>query len=474
MTAYRPYQSAFAADVVMEFAGGARSVLGVKPTGAGKTVVFVSLARRLGLRTAILAHRKELIRQASAKLGDTPHGLILPGHPATDHQIQVGSIQTITRRNVSGFGLIICDEAHHAVAGQWRRFLESQPSALVLGVTATPERLDGRGLGIEAGGPFESMVLGPSTAELISAGYLAPFRVFAPPVTADLSRLHTLGGDFNAAELAGVMDRPSITGDVAAHYARHAPGQPAIAFCVSVAHAEHVAAAFRAAGWRSECVHGGLPADVRDARIAGLASGDVQVLTSCDLISEGLDIPSVGVVILLRATLSLGLFLQMVGRGLRPDPPGKVLVILDHAGNVIRHGMPDAPREWTLAGRPKRDKPPAVVQCPDCFAAHAPARECLACGHPYGLGQMAEAGTAALPEQIDGDLIEIKPAAPTAPIPLAEALKAASSYADIERIRKERGYRPGWTRYVMTGINRRRSQTSAADDFGAAPLPEVA
>lgn len=451
----RPYQADALFDVLSAFASGARRVLLVLPTGGGKTVCFSALAEQEPETTAIVAHRRELIRQASGKL-TVPHGIIAPGYPQTMHRIQVASVQTAVRRRANRpFGLIILDEAHHAVAGSWRKFLDMHPDARVLGVTATPERLDGRGLG----DMFDVLIIGPSPADLVAGGYLSPVRVFAPN-TVDLSGVRTLAGDFDAGQAAAVMDKAPLIGDSVAHYARHCDGQPAVAFCASVSHAEHVAEAFRAAGYRSQCVHGGQAVAERDAAIAGLGNGRVDVLTSCDLISEGLDVPAVGAVLLMRPTQSLSLYLQMVGRGMRPAEGKTHLTVLDHAGNVLRHGMPDAAREWTLAGRKKKDRTaPAVRQCPECFAAHAPAKCCPACGHEYATGTATRERQ---PESAEGELIEVKDILP----PLKEQLKAANSYDDIEAIRKQRGYKAGWTRAVMAHKRFNATPyTTAAEDF---------
>lgn len=464
----RAYQTDFLYDVVAAFAGGARRVLGVLPTAAGKTVCFSELPRMWpDYLTCIIAHRRELIRQASKKLLPVRHGIIAPGHPFTRHRVQVASIQTLARRigAVPKFGLLIPDEAHHTVSRQWQDFFNSQPDALALGVTATPERLDGLGLGVEAGGVFDAMVVGPSPASLIAQGYISPPRVFAPPNGIDFQRIRSLAGDFNIKDLADVMDRPTLTGDAVEHYTKHAAGLPAIAFCVSVAHAEHVAQTFRDAGYRSFAVHGKSPD--RDALIAGLATGSVQVLTACDLISEGLDVPSVCAVILLRPTQSLALYLQMVGRGFRPAPGKYWLLVLDHAGNVLRHGMPEADREWTLEGIPRNKRQiPAVRQCPVCFAIHAPSRICPECGHTY---HAAADGIRKL-TAVDGELVEVTSESLGDPLPkLADVMKEARCWDDVERIRQERGYKPGWTALAMSkwrvGSRGGPPVSTAAQDF---------
>ncbi|MGD0107541.1 MAG: DEAD/DEAH box helicase [Rhodopila sp.] len=354
----RPYQAA-ALDLLRDaYRQGARAPLFVLPTAGGKTIVFAAIAAAAvakGRRVLVLAHRRELIRQASAKLtaAGVPHGVIAPGFPLTADPVQVASVQTLTRRQVPMFHFAVIDEAHHAVSATYRRILAALEAAKLLGVTATPERLDGKGLGIKAGGVFDQLVAGPSVAELTKLGFLAPARCFASPPP-DLTGVRTVQGDYARDGLAKVMDVADITGDAVEHYARLAPGKPAIAFCVSIAHAERVATAFREAGWRAQSLSGLTPVRERDAALLGLGTGAVQVVTSCELISEGLDVPSVGAVILLRPTQSLAMYLQQVGRGMRPAPDKAALIVLDHCGNIPRHGLPDDAHAWSLSGRVRR------------------------------------------------------------------------------------------------------------------------
>ena len=470
MIALRPYQQALADAIRGEYAAGRKAVLAVAPTGAGKTVLFSYVAfnaAQRGKRVLILAHRRELIRQASSKLNDAgvPHGIIAPGYTPSRDLVQVASVQTMARRladpRYAEPDLIVYDESHHAVAGQWAVVGAAYPEARILGVTASPERLDGRGLGIEAGGPFDAMVMGPTVGELMAGGFLTPARVFAPAGGGpDLSGIRTKGGDFDGAELASAMDKPALVGSCVEHYARLTPGLPAIAFCVSVAHAEHTAEQFRSAGWRAVAASGATPMAERDAAIGGLATGAVQVLCAADLVSEGLDIPAVSVVILQRPTKSLGLYLQQVGRGLRPAPGKTHLMILDHAANCLRHGMPDAPREWTLAGRPKgkkKEAPPASRQCPTCFAVTAPVPVCPECGHQFV--------TAAREiEHVDGTLSEIDADRLTAlrQTKLHVLLKDARTEEDLREIAKAKQYKRGWVEHVLASRRQHQGQGRAA------------
>jgi len=454
----RPYQETAIEGVREAFRAGRRAPVLVAPTGAGKTVMFGFVAEQTasrGKRVLILAHRKELIRQASRKLDDARvrHGIIAPGHTPTRDLVQVASVQTLGRRladpRYAAPDLIVIDEAHHAVAGQWRDIVTAYPQARILGVTATPERLDGKGLGLEVGGIFDHIVMGPTVADLVAGGFLTSTRIYAPAEAPDLSGIRTRGGDFEAGALADAMGKAQLVGDAVKHYGRHTPGQPAILFSPSVAHAEAMAEAFRAAGWKAQAASGSTPPAQRDAAIAGLATGAVQVLCSCDLISEGLDVPAVGAVILMRPTKSLGLYLQQVGRGLRPAPGKTHLTVLDHAGNTLRHGPPEMPRAWSLEGRPKKakkadeDVPPAR-QCTECFAVHAPAPQCPECGHVYPVASREI-------EHVEGDLADITDSLTARwgkHRPLSQVLREAKD-EDLREIARARGYKPGWIRHVL-------------------------
>ena len=365
----RDYQVADIERLRGEYAKGCRAVLYQLATGGGKTVVFshvVQGAVAKAKRVAVLAHRRELIRQASDKLTNlgVDHGIVAAGQDR-DHgaQVLVASIQTIAARGPEALGqldFIVADEAHHATADTWAAFLASQPRAKLLGVTATPARTDGRGLGSHCGGLFDSMICGPSVAELTRQGFLAPTKVYIPNRRIDTAGLRKVAGDWAAGD--AMAERAIVvTGDAIDHYRRLAAGKSAIAFCVTIAHAQQVAAAFAAAGYRSQCVHGSTPKDERDDAIAALGDGRLDVLTSCDLINEGLDVPSVGAAILLRPTGSLVLCSQQIGRGMRPKAGGEPLIVLDHAGNTLTHGLPDEDRVWTLDGVEKTPRGPAVV-----------------------------------------------------------------------------------------------------------------
>lgn len=463
----RPYQDTLVGAIRAGFAQH-RRVLAVAPTGAGKTVTFSYIttgAAAKGNSVYIVAHRAEIVAQISIALDrmGVRHGRIQPGHTMTDDLVQVAMVQTLARRldRVPPPKLLVIDECHHAVAGTWDRVTAAWPETKILGVTATPARLDGRGLG----NAFDTLVLGPTVRALIDGGHLARFTYLAPPQQVDLSAIKTQMGDYALHDLADAMDKSTITGDAVAHYRDHLAGRPAIAFCVTVAHAQHVAEQFTAAGYRATSVDGAMDRQTRLDRIEGIGNGRYQVLTSCELISEGVDIPVVSGAILLRPTKSLGMFLQQVGRVLRPKPDGSAAVILDHVGNVHRHGMPDMDRVWTLDTKKRKTEPHPVAQCEECF-------HCFASGQP-GWKKFAECpsdpderppgcilvldevGPREGPEHVDGKL-EIITSTPAwaggvdiSHGPLRPIMAKADTVEKLQAIAKARGYKRGWIRHVM-------------------------
>jgi superfamily II DNA or RNA helicase len=389
----RDYQQDCIGGVRGAYRTGKRSPLLVSPTGSGKTVMFAYIAdgtSKKGNKVLILVHRQELVDQTCKTLRAfrVDHGVIAAGRsPDRSHSVQVASVQTLVRRlDFFRPDLIIIDEAHHGTAGSWRKVIDHNPQARVLGVTATPERLDGRGLKEV----FDDLILGPEVRDLIRNGHLSPPVYFAPPQSADLSHLRISRGDFDQREMAEVMDNKAITGDAVEHYARICPGAPAVAFCASVKHAEHVAEQFAAAGFPASTIDGNMDRDRRREVVNMLGDGRLKVLTSCEIINEGFDLPVVSAAILLRPTMSLGLHLQQIGRVLRISPGKDRAYILDHVGNLARHGLAEDSREWSLDGRKKKKKKkgdeeegPDVRQCPTCYCCHAPAPTCPQCGHTY-------------------------------------------------------------------------------------------
>lgn len=445
MVELRSYQTDLVESIRDGFRQGRKSVLAVAPTGSGKTICFSYIAQQSlsrGSRTLILVHRQELLDQTSRTLSafDVPHGVIAAGRkPDMGQPIQLASVQSLIRRmhKIHAPDLIVIDEAHHAVAGSWRAVVDKFCNSRLLGVTATPERLDGKGLG----SIFEQMIFGPSVSDLQDAGHLSRAKYYAP-TTADISGVKTRCGDFDQSGLESVMNQSKIIGDAVENYSLYAAGQTAIAFCVSIDHARNVAEAFCRAGYDAATIDGTLTSTERRSRVDALGNGELKIVTSCEIINEGFDVPIVGGAILLRPTQSLGLHLQQIGRVLRPAPGKDFAVVIDHVGNLSRHGLAHGIRDWSLEDRPKRSgnkgATPDVRQCPECYCCHDPQDNvCPGCGHEYEKqGRKIEV--------VDGRLVEFEESMLTK----RQEVGHARTYQDLLEIAKARGYKPAWAKIV--------------------------
>ena len=427
---------------------GKKSPLLVMPTGAGKTVVFAAISKAIcqnEKNVLILVHRRELIDQASKKLKNigVNHGVIAAKYESSQNNIQIASVQTLVRRLVTNSfnpHYIIIDEAHHAAAGSWRKIIEHFKDAYKIGCTATPIRLDGRGLADY----FDDLVKGPGVAKLIKDKYLAPYKVFAPPLKINLDKVKTLGGDYQKKELEKKIDSADIIGDAVQQYKKHADGLPAIAFCISIKHATDVCNKFKDAGYKAAIVHGEMRVDDRDKAIKGLGNGKIQILTSVDVISEGTDVPDVSAAILLRPTKSEGLYLQQVGRVLRPKE-GKTAIILDHVNSTRTHGFVDDKREWSLHSQKKKRKKgevvPHVETCKKCFATYKPTPVCPVCGY------QAENRERFI-KQEEGELEELK-RKETEKKQQKLLIATAKTLEELEMVAKILGYKKGWAYRVF-------------------------
>lgn len=429
----RDYQEAAVQEIRNEFRAKNSPVLFVLPTGGGKTFTFSYIALNAaekGNSVCIIVHRKELLLQASQSLSalGIEHGIISPHFTPDPHKlVQVASVDTLLRRlekRKYKFKLLIFDEAHHVIAdNKWGRAFDLLGRPVMLGVTATPVRTDGKGLGEHSDGVFKSMVLGPSVAELIRRGMLVNPEVYTSLEQPDLTGLRKdKDGDYARAALAERVDKPRITGNAVEHYSKICPGAKAIVFCTNIKHAEHVRDEFNAAGYKFELLVGAPTMSDRERTAVNrkLRRGEIHGAVTVDLVSEGYDLPDLECCIMLRPTTSEALFLQQVGRIMRPSETKRGCWLLDHVGNVgawidgeykRKHGLPNEEREWTLDGRKKRkrgtseDDGPTVKlsQCPKCWIVHEPAPICPACGHEYPT--TTERG----PEQVDGELQKITP-----------------------------------------------------------------
>ncbi|MFD3263132.1 DEAD/DEAH box helicase [Phenylobacterium ferrooxidans] len=418
------------------------------PTGSGKTVIGAVMAHNVvqkGLRVMFTVHRDFLVGQTAETFQDVglqAYGIIAAGvTPNLRARAQIAAIDTLKNRldKVPVPNLLIVDECHHSVAAGWAKVIAFYKSkgTVIVGLSATPIRLDGRGLAEH----YDHMVQGPSVRWLIDNGFLCDYEAYIPS-TVDLSSVHTRMGDFVKAEAEAEVDKPTITGDAIREYKRLAPGKRAVVFCISVAHSLHVRAQFEASGIPAAHIDGTTPKDERKSILAAFRRGDIQVLTSVEIFGEGFDLPAVEVAILLRPTQSLSLHLQQIGRALRMSAGKERAIILDHVGNLMRLGLPDGDFEWTLEGRKKKKKKDGeqvmVKQCESCFRAFWPPPTCPYCGHTHVVVGRAI-------EEVDGELTKLTPEM----IAAAKKQKRmevgkARTLEELQDIGKARGYKDTW------------------------------
>jgi len=443
----RPYQLTAITDAARR-----RRPLIVAPTGSGKTVIAAELIRRAENKHVLyLAHRRELIHQARDKLAEFGMfaGVMLAGEQRHAMRgVQVASIQTLWSRCIRGStelppaDIVFIDEAHHCRAETYRKIIDSYPDAQIIGLTATPCRRDGRGLG----GTFGALIECPQVHELIEGGYLVKTRVYAPS-TPDLRGIRVRQGDYIESELAARVDRPELVGDIVTHWHRLAEQRKTVVFATSVAHSIHLCDEFCKSGVKAKHIDGKTPKDERDFILKQLTYAEIDLVTNCMVLTEGWDQPDVACCVLARPTKSMGLFRQMAGRVLRPAP-GKVdALILDHAGAVFMHGFVDDPVIWTLDPDSKADTPANVarglspssqglIECSQCSAVRTAGKPCPECGFlPQRPGEYLHVR--------DGELVHVDHSGHQHPNQYS-ADQRRDFHRMLVKIGIERGYKSGW------------------------------
>lgn len=449
MVNLRPFQSDLAARISQAWQGGARDVLGVLPCGAGKSVVAAHFLHAEQATAVFIAHRAELVSGESLALARNGVRHRVIGQPAlrrecsrrhvaeglydhVDHRarVAIASVDTLVGLAASDplmaeCRLVVTDEAHHLLRGnKWGRALDMFPNSRGLGLSATPCRADGKGLGRHADGVFDIMLEGPTAREIELMGFLAPHVIYAPPSDLDLSHVPvSASGDYSPKPLAEATRKSHIMGDVVDHYKRLADGLLGMTFCVDVESSVEIAAAFRAAGVPAEVVTGKTPPDARNAIFRRFRNRQILQLVSCEIAGEGFDLPDVEVISLARASESYALATQQIGRVKRALPGKDKGIVIDHVGNTTRHCQAKrceqtgewyiavGEREWSLDRRERRtssNKPTvAITTCPSCLRSYERVlgRRCPYCSH-----ETQPAGRSA-PEQVDGVLSELDPAA---------------------------------------------------------------
>jgi len=432
------------------------NVMGVLPTGGGKTVLFSSIVRDFGTPACIIAHRLELVAQASLALNreGIPHDLIAPkdvkhaitkvhhdNHGSSFYRsgspIRVAGVDTLANldghdRWMSQVGIVVPDEGHHILrANKWGKQVLRFPNARGFFPTAHALRADGRGLGRGADGLADSLVMGPSPRHLIERGYLTDYRLFCPSSDVDFSNVPIgSSGEYSAPQLrAATHASNSIVGDIVKQYLKHAAGKLGVTFAVDVEAAKQLAQAYRAAGVPAEVITADTPIAVRSQLMQQFRSRVLLQLVSVDCLGEGTDVPAIEVVSMGRKTASFQLFAQQFGRALRvmvsdehasawntyTDAQRRAAIaastkpkaiVIDHVGNTIFHGLPDVPRSYSLERAETRTRAKTGVEalkaCPECtrpyerFHAHCPY-----CGYECPPRNRSS------PEQVEGDIIEL-------------------------------------------------------------------
>jgi DNA repair protein RadD len=436
----RPRQERAIADLRRSLASGHKRPMLQAPTGFGKTLLsahIVAGALGKGKRVAFCVPRLTLIDQSVSAFsaeGIRAVGVLQGTHSLTDPEqpVQVCSAQTLARRKRPDVDLVIVDEAHehHKSIFRW---MADCPAIPFVGLSATPWSC---GLGKY----YDDLVIAATTRELIDQGYLADFVAYAPS-DPDLSDVSTRAGEFQQDELADAMDRTSIVGDIVETWIKRGGDLPTVAFCVNRNHAKHVAERFEEAGVAVEYVDGETSREDRERIFSRFKSGETKILVSVGVLTTGFD-ADVRCIIDAQPTRSRILFVQKIGRGLRTAEGKDKLIILDHAGNCLRLGLPtdihqdslDDGKEREGSAKKKRSEPLPKL-CPDCKALLSyKARECSACG--------AKIIAVSTVHDAEGDLVEL--GARQSGKRQATLFDMAQFFAELRGYAQHKGYAEGW------------------------------
>lgn len=440
----RDYQLSTINKIYKSFDRGHRSIIVQQPPRTGKTVIMAEIARRAtnkGNRILFVVHRKEIVDQ------------VIRTFKAQDVDMKlanIGMVQTITRHvdKLKPPSIIFVDEGHHALAKSYRRILDSFPNALKLLFTATPYRLNGEGFEEVA----DDLILGNSIKQLIKDGFLAPVDYYAP-VQLDTSQLKIKrNGEFDEKSIEEAF-KPKVYGNAVKTFKKLGGSKQAIAYTYNVTSAERLASELNGNGVVAKAVSGKTPKDERDSIINDYRNGKIQVVTNAELFTEGLDLPNVDVVIMLRPTQSLSLYLQFAMRCMNPRK-GKTAIIIDHVGNVNRFGLPTEPHNWTLEGSKKGSKKGSseavkpVTVCPKCFSTfYRKGDTCPFCGAELAEEKVLDVVEDAKLEKVKEERLR------KAKLIMNDSLtmkiadkkpKDLKSYEEIKAYGKFKGYKPGW------------------------------
>jgi superfamily II DNA or RNA helicase len=476
----RDYQVQSVEDLRREMLQGYRRLLLQAGTGSGKTVIASEIIKRAVAKRSnvlFLAHRRELIDQCSDKLEwfGCDHGIIMAGRRRDQiARVQVASIQTLwsraIQREVMGLPdtqLIVLDECHRSLAKTYRKIIEAYPDAYVLGLTATPVRSDGRGLGQM----YERMVRTPGVAELTRRGYLVPVKYYAPSKP-DLAGVKMRMGDYVEKDLERKLDKPPLIGNLVENWGRLAENRQTVVFASGVKHSIHIAEEFQRAGVPAAHLDGETPLDERADILQQLYDGDLRVVSNCQVLTEGWDCPPVSCGVLARPTKSIGLYLQMAGRMLRPWEGKEDTLLIDHSGAVYDHGFVDQDIPWTLnegekiqdRQRKKKLKESKALTCPECQGVFYSKPACPYCGwEPKKQGEEYH--------WVEGNLVLVTPEGPK-DLPYTMEIKR-SWWRQLKQLAIQRGYKNGWAAHTYKKKFEVWPASSWKQDRPEHPGPEV-
>lgn len=441
----RDYQRNLINKTIEAIKNGNRRVLIQLPTGGGKTAISSEIVRRCfekGNRSIFCCHRQELLKQTynTYRKNDLSPSFVKSGFASDpDNPCQIASINTLAKRldSYKNFQVIVFDEAHHVSSNTWAKVSKNYPNAVHIGLSATPCRLDGKPLN----GFFDVMVEETTTKELINKGFLVPFKYYAPSVLDESGLVLGSNGEYTKESVDATVSSSSVIGNNIETYKSLCYGKRNVVFAVNRKHGQRICDEYNNAGIKAEYLDGTSSSRDRNDILARFGSGETKVLINVDLFGEGFDLPAIEVVSLLRPTHSTALFLQQVGRALRPCPElGKQhAIILDHVNNYMRHGFPDDEREWSLTGKvtTKRSSEAtvAIKRCPNCFFAHKPSLSCPNCGYVYPRDGKTI-------EEVNGKLVLIG-SSEEKDEKKKEIIKA-STLEELVDIEKKRGFKFGW------------------------------
>lgn len=429
----RDYQIKAVTDVYNAWNEGHQNVCLQLATGAGKTACLAYIMANYESPSIAIAHRTELVSQLSLTLAQygVYHNIIAPkdtvreivtlhsdtfGQSYYDPQAirHVGGVLTILNHKHLGalarrVGLIVFDEGHHVLqTNTWGKVANLFPTALGLFPTATPQRSDGKGLGRHAEGIIDKLVIGVSMRELIQRKFLTEYRIIAPPSDLDLTNVNiTASGEFSLNKLRTAVHESHITGGVVEHYLKVCPGKLGITFAIDIESSQEICNAYRQEGVPAETISSKTPPLHRAQIMRRFRAREILQLVNVDILGEGVDVPAVEVVTMARPTMSFNVYAQQFGRCMRPSPGKTHGILIDHVNNWRRHGLPDAPRIWTLDRRERRARTTVsdgLKYCMnlDCLTVYPRTlKACPECGY---FPEVTERRTV---EQVDGDLTEV-------------------------------------------------------------------